>query len=219
MMALMCAVVFAMGGLSACSPGEGDDFDAAGPYAAQFRQEYERAKSDYVREVLADGKVDVQELQDAQQHMVSCMEERGYVLFYDVDRYGLSNQTMDMSHGPWDNFTAAEQEEALAAERTCEDAWMGGIGSLYHMVRVNPNDEDWSGLIAACLVRHGLAPEGFTGQDWDDLIGQNATYYDTSTMDPNQPPPNQEPSAPMVLPGGHDMSEPEARKCRIVPLQ
>jgi len=57
----------------------------------------------------------------------------------------------------------------------CLDRWVGGIDWLYRAAVENPDNEDWNVLVAACLVRNGLAPKGFTGDDLAKLERQRST--------------------------------------------
>jgi hypothetical protein len=196
------------------------DFDAAGAYAEQFEQAYGQASSDYVKAVLADGTVDMSELQEAQQRMVSCMSEAGFVLEFVPTPYGFSQERLQMGRGTVD-FTDEEKNAALDADDRCREEWMGNIDTLYQTVTTNPNNEDWSGLVAACLTRHGLAPEGFTGQDYDDFLAEGSSHHEVTAGGPEarSEPISRVASQPRILPGGHLMNEPEVMKCMVVPLQ
>ncbi|MDR2973296.1 MAG: hypothetical protein LBV00_01085 [Propionibacteriaceae bacterium] len=195
--------------LAGCSAGPAVDLDAAGPYAAQFKQEYDLAQSDYVRQMLADGKVDTAELHDAQQHMVSCMADAGYTMEFKADAYGQEHESILMSHG---STPFSEEEETMAwdASGVCRNQWMGLADTLYYQVQTNPNNEDWDTLVAACLVRYGLAPDGFTGKDYEEF---RTSVFEGSANDPNQDGP-----AP-PLPGGKSYSDPAVARCEVVPLQ
>jgi hypothetical protein len=135
-------------------------------------------------------------------------------------------------------ITAAEVMDA------CVDEWFGSLEGIYFLVFTNPNREDWNGLIAACLVRHGLVPEGFRGEDYAELFDVWAESYVSRISIPDDTAPLDgpitiqdmdkdlpdgwtcegwckldDPPPYMELPGGATMGDPEAVACGIVPLR
>lgn len=201
---MSCLLAFGLT-LAGCSSAAVTDFEAADAYAAEFKQEYDLSDSDFVRSILADGKVEVSELQDAQRHLTTCMAEAGYSIRLGFDSDGLPTEAWETGHDT-EPFTDAEMDAMQTAYGPCRDRWMGLADTLFQYVQTNPNNEDWDGLVAGCLVRHGMVAEGFTGQDHKELW-QNANDDDDSTgMGP-------------YLPGGRGLGEPEGQQCETVPLR
>jgi hypothetical protein len=150
------AVLATVGLLSGCSSPPAPP----SPYAQDFADARARAGSDFILSVLADDKIDTVELRQAQDHYTDCLAEAGVRAWYVDDGYGQSVLRMDSD----------ENEQQLEADGRCYDLWMGRIGSLYWDQIANPDKQDWNSLVAACFVRHGLAPVGFSGRDFADLL-------------------------------------------------
>jgi hypothetical protein len=155
-------------------------------------------------------KVTPAEFLDAQQRVLSCIRQSGISASYDTDEYGQTNLTFP------EGLSGAQE----VAEVACERSWMGSIQELYNETTFNPHKEDWNGLIAACLVRKGLAPSGFGAQDYRELTEKAGTQVDSSTTTPG---PNgitsvtMAPKPAATLPGGATMADPEAIRCEINP--
>jgi hypothetical protein len=105
----------------------------------------------------------------------------------------------------------------------CTSEWDGSISNLFFVMKTNPNNEKFSDLVAACLVRQGYAPDGFTGADFEELENQaSETSYCSAGPDPDKEPDckiissvtNPDPD----LPGGMKLYAPETEECRTTPL-
>jgi len=172
------------------------------------------AKSDYVRQILSDGAVTDMEIQDARAHAITCLSQAGITASYEPNGYGDTNLTITGS-------LSITQQEAMGA---CMDQWIGPVEQLYYETTRNPQRQNWDDLVANCLVRKGLAPDGFTGEDYQNLSEQNTTTV-TGTLDPAQIGPggiSQEatdlPLPAAVLPGGVPMDDPNVIGCMTDPL-
>jgi len=150
--------------LAGCSPAA----QQPGPYAAEYAQAIQEAKSDYVRQILQSGHITAADMKDAEQHVIKCTADVGFVVTYNTDQWGIDRYTL--TYYDDDPPTSAQ----MAAINDCVDQWMGPIDQLYQKQYANPNNQDWNGLVAACLVRKSVAPAGFTGRDYADLIAQNS---------------------------------------------
>ena len=190
---------------------------APSPYAAEFEQAARAASSDYIRQILADGRVDAAELHDAQQHVVACLADAGIAAWYSANTWGIDTLAV----------AGDDTKDSLAAQARCLDQWMGGIEQLYWAEFANPDNQDWSGLVAACLVRVGEAPAGFTGTDYDELIRLNTIHVDSSTMTPDDDGiihvgtdgSGASPPGDGRIPGGGNLSDSKAVACTVVPLR
>jgi len=184
----------------------------SGPYAAEYAAAIQAAKSDYVRQILQSGHITTADMKDTEQHVVTCMKAAGIGASYVTDEWGIDGL----------QIVGALNSAQELAQKQCSEQWMGPIAALYINQYTNPNNEDWNGLIAACLVRKGLVPAGFTGQDYASLVNQYGTRMDSSTMTPDENgiiTQTMAPSPPMALPGGVTLSDPAALACTVVPLQ
>ncbi|MDR2620765.1 MAG: hypothetical protein LBC29_06610 [Propionibacteriaceae bacterium] len=210
-----------------------------GAYASELEQAYNEASNDYQRAMLADGAISQAEMLDAQSRAVECIQASGLGMITDpYEIYGWfgigygSNMGDDISDAQWDAIDA------------CMNQWFDADGNdlrvLYQKMYTNPNQENMSDLIARCLVRHGLAPAGFLGDDYDRLerewMDKYASRYSIPEgweekvgsgrvfVDPNNSPfecsgwCRAETPPPMLLPGGASMNDPQAVTCQMMPL-
>lgn len=173
---------------------------SADPYALEFEQSIESSSSDFVKAVLADHHVTDAEFSESQDSLVACLREEGFepVITTDAGRR--------MVNIPAD------------APLTCFDEWSGDIEPLYWAERVNPANADMYDLVAACMVRTGLAPTGFTGVDLKQLEDDSSYSFtqlaDGSKID-EKPPKN---PGPPLLPSGMMIYAPETQGCWTWPL-
>jgi len=200
--------------LAGCSGG-GDP----NPYEARFDQAMAETDNEFVRGVLSDGNITASEVQEAGQRALDCMSAAGVpaVFSFHTDEYGQVGLT---SAGD----LASSQ---MAAEADCEFEWSNTVVALYNDTIQNPNNDDLDGLVASCLVRKGLAPEGFTGPDYKRLSETNAMYMEPSTTEPQDDGevgdvialPDNPNAVELLLPGGQPLNEGEALRCQRAPLQ
>ncbi|MDR0436472.1 MAG: hypothetical protein LBH11_06935 [Propionibacteriaceae bacterium] len=200
------------------------------PYADRIQDARDRAPNEFIRQILEDGLVTEAEYADMRQRVVDCVRDSGssIVTYYEQDEYG----RWSLAQEYWGEPSAVD----LQISGDCSHEWTGVAESLYWDMRSNPNNEDWDDLVAQCLVRHGLVPKGFTGEDyvqlqdeysalfmelvpgsWEEIVSPDGTgtHYSFIPDDPFNLPE----IPPMALPGGHNMEEPEVRACVSVPLR
>lgn len=183
--------------LSGCTAEEKTDF--RGPYAAQVEQAYNSSSSSYIRGILADGTIDSFEINDAMRHVVECVSEAGFTISYTLDNHSMQ----------FESTTPEPSDEVLIG---CQDEWLGEVGQLYWSMYTNPNNENGDGLVAACLVRKGLAPAEFTGTDYAELTQPETIIQGTGEVFVAPE------FAEIIIPGGGSLSDPEAVTCAITPL-
>lgn len=155
--------------LAACASTQGQQTDAAdtgapnpapeftGPWAEEFRFRYGLAPDDEVREMLADEQVSDAEKQVVTDRFRNCLA--GHNIAFD-----------DFKPGGGYDFSFPDSIDNETANRLADDCsrseGVDAVIHLYFVTRNNPNNEDLSEEIAACLVRGGLVPSGFTGEDY-----------------------------------------------------
>lgn len=170
----------------------GDSTPAGGAYAAQFEQARQAATSDFERDVLADDEITRAEYEEAFQRYVDCMAGKGIAV-------GLYDQG-----GQYFVSVAAEDDEAFQREESeegggCVEGTTALISPLYVQILTNPNQEDHTELIVACLIDLGLADPSFTAEQWEELTaqGQNAQWpfdkedhrFSACLLNPSNPQP------------------------------
>lgn len=208
------AIVVIAISMGACSPSGSvpSSISVEGPWASEIEVAYTRSNNNFIRQILADGIITDAEFSEARSRVKDCMAEAGFEGWWQQGQLGDWSWTID------GRGSAAHDE----ASGRCFSMWLGDIHWLYQDMRFNPNNEEMSPLIAQCLVRNGLVPEGFTGHDWDEFERANLFDYGEGCY----PDPEREgavicPATMNVnslLPGGVDANSPEALKCRWAPL-
>ena len=189
-----------------CSDASGSSGQATNPYAAEFSEGMSSARTDFVRQVLEDGKIEESELHEAGQKVRQCIESEGISsVLYEVDEMGIPTFPTYSDITEWQ----------LDYVQDCREQWMTPIDSLYYNMTVNPNNENFSDLVAACLVRKGLVDDpGFDGASYDALWEPYTRSQGTGdvffTEDDIESMP--------VLPGGVRMDHPDAFQCTMTPL-
>ncbi len=128
----------------------------SGPWATEFERAYRASESDLQRKVLADGRITDQEMSALQDGFRDCLELQSFseVTFTDDGGFGLS------APDGWDD---ARVQESVTA---CQASTLGQVDTLYFGMQRNPAHEDEWDLMAACLVRQGLVPAGYSAEDY-----------------------------------------------------
>ncbi len=98
------------------------------------------------------------------------------------------------------------------------------IDALFEDIAVNPDNVDLDDLTARCLVRKGLAPEGFRGVDYRELRASSSSglvSVEVTDQDGIESfePDSGDTATSMVLPGGTSMDHPEALMCIMNPTK
>jgi hypothetical protein len=153
------------------------------------------ADSDFVRGVLEDKVITAEEYREALQGQVTCLNDAG----------------TDARLGPGGELEIDVQPSDEIMDQ-CWRQWDGGISGLYGNLRRNPDKLDHYELMAACFVRQGLAPEGFSGQDFHEWL------LATGIQVPGQDTPVAPSPAP-TLPGGVSWDDSRVGACYDDPLR
>ena len=205
---------------------------ADSPWAALFDEGWEEG-NDFTRAILADGVITSAEHMAAQEHAVQCMQMAGIEVWLNFDNIAAD----PLGRPQIESYEGTPEQEVIQFECLME---IGHIDWLYNNLNMNPNNEDPFDIIAACLVRNGIVPEGFTGLDFAEVNFRNSnavidgrTYfggvpaeeypYARQELDENgelqwvvEYPLDYVPE-PVLLPGGVDINSPEAWQCQSDP--
>ncbi|QJW37589.1 hypothetical protein [Cellulosimicrobium protaetiae] len=126
-----------------------------GPYAAEFAQTYRDTDSDFARGVLADSVITDAEHAEMVELFTACLAGKG-ITFKGYNPDG------GFSTSPAPN---PEESDALIDECSAtsgEDA----VGSMYDIMRINPENLDWATIGAQCLVTAGVVPADYDAEDY-----------------------------------------------------
>jgi len=155
--------------VGACSRAE---FGEANPWGREISDAKQWFDSEFIHGVLDDGIITESEVHEVRTRIVDCLTYAGIPAQFVSDPLGQITLTINGA------LTALQHEIQL----DCESEWGGPILGLHHQMTVNPNNEDWDTITAACLVRNGLAPSGFTAHDLAEVTAIGSLRIDTRTM-------------------------------------
>jgi hypothetical protein len=185
--------------------------DSIEPWAADFEAALAHTDSAYVRQVLDDHLVTADELRESNLKVIECLGDRGI-------RATLTPLTDGETEVLEEAFQVPDQDKTGGE---CFSRWSGDIPHLFRQMKLNPGNEDWSDLVAACFVRTGVVPEGFTGadfdrieQEWADLSSVEVSLedYEDGIV------PFIEPTATPTFPGGALYNTEEVVPCQLDPI-
>ena len=190
--------------MASCSTSE--SIDPSNPYAAEFEASMDGA-SDYTRGILADGVITEAEFADMRSHHIQCLTDGGLDAKYEVGYDGTWQFSLTFIAG-------TETDAQRQTDTDCQYKWADGILSLYNAVMTNPRNEDVWPLVADCLIRHGLVPEGFSAKDAEEIWEQITTRVDENGNVTPAPGGGVVPN----LPGsGKSLGDPDVSACRDNP--
>lgn len=152
-----------------------------GPWADNFRFAYLNSQSDLQREVLKDGAISDQEISALRDAFIACAEQRGL-----VDVMYMADGSLSLSYGK--GMSDREVDDIV---RDCGTPTTDGVEVLYAQIQTNPSNKDMATIMAECLVRVGLAPPGYSRQDYlrdspaDSFpFDSNSTAFGACVRDP-----------------------------------
>jgi hypothetical protein len=198
--------------LAGCSSGPpaGDQPTAAGPddpYGDIFEREIGLTTSDFQKRILEDHEVTEAEYNEAEAAFVDCLSDIGV----EVVIVKNDNGSSQLSYTGGDSQNPGVQE--------CSDKWYGAVDSLYQSVLTNPNNVQWMDAMAACFVRLGLVPEGFSASDLKPLMDPISNEYSLDADGEATVLKEADPNATPTLPGGIALDSEQTAPCYQDPFQ
>lgn len=143
-------------GGTATSSVEAPEF--AGPFAAEYRDAWEKSGTEFVHGVLVDEQISDQEWAEVAQRMTDCFESNAAT-------FGGYESDGAYSAAPKDR--SLPSEEFLETMDDCEvESGHRWIGMLRGLQRMNPENRDIFTIMAECLVREGAVASGYTAEDY-----------------------------------------------------
>ena len=133
----------------------------AGPWSSQLKEAASNASSELERKILDDGTITAAEVAVAKQSFSSCLAAQGVTVSWepDADAYSVG---FPVAGTP----SSDEMKKMEDQQRTCALASATNVISLYYQMRRNPQKQDEFTIIAACLVRKGVMPAGYSASDF-----------------------------------------------------
>lgn len=145
---LAIVVGLAVGG---CANRETDQAD---PFAADVAQARSRASSDLQRAILEDGQVSRAEYEEAVDAYVDCLNSRGVPA------------AKTLNSGGYYDYATQGQGDISSTMFSCATGTVADIDYLYTERLRNPQHLPEAVIMAACLVRKGEAPTGYSADDY-----------------------------------------------------
>ncbi|MCL2736764.1 MAG: hypothetical protein FWD75_09100 [Propionibacteriaceae bacterium] len=149
--------------LSGCSGAVAPSSDFSGPWADEFRQAYEGSTNTTAKAALQDGTITDAEIQEIKNMQVSCLEALGCTVF-ELNMDGSSNIAPPQQAGETADVIR-KRENQLEIQCDTQTEW-STISFLYTSTRRNPEHLDAYTLMSECLVKVGLAPAGYTPEQY-----------------------------------------------------
>lgn len=141
------------------------------PYKPVIQEYLNQATNDFERETLgralATGTVAEADYQEAVNGLLQCLDGKGFPTEAVPDPITGVVQYRTPGSSEGDGFEAAFEECSIGTTYL--------VGSLYDQMATNPNNGDFIEMIAQCLVRKGVYPEGFTGEDYLEIAQSAGT--------------------------------------------
>jgi len=130
-------------------------------WTAEVKDAASSASSDLERKILADGVITAAEVAEAKAAFTACMTAYGAHVEW-------SANSDAMSVGYPMTGTPSPDEMALmqTQQKTCWRSTATNAISLYYQMQRNPQKQDEFTIVAACLVRKGVMPEGYTAAEF-----------------------------------------------------
>jgi hypothetical protein len=150
-----------------------DEVVFSGLWADEFDRVYREAKTTSGRQALADGQVSEAELVELKTAYVQCLESLGFT------NISIGQGGAMTLNPPPDILRDPDAVNALVAQCGAASTDWDAIVALQFQIRGNPDHIDLDVIMAQCLVRVGLKPEGYTAEDYraDSNSGVIDTYY------------------------------------------
>lgn len=146
-------------------PFSGTIPDFQGPWAADLAQAYRSTNSEVVHKILEKGSITDQDYAAVSSTYVKCMANKGF--------------TVKIT-GPNGEAEVKGGGDPKDAATSC-NADMSIISSLRYEMSRNPQRLDENTIVAACLVKRGLAPKSYTAKEYGaDLQTQKFPFSSSS---------------------------------------
>ncbi|MCL2595354.1 MAG: hypothetical protein FWD83_07540 [Promicromonosporaceae bacterium] len=146
-----------------------------------------------MRRIVADGELTLANMREAAARTMECFELVGSDFFIEELGYGDFSVTIKFELGQGlDEVLEEMGEEVYRASINCELEYWNELWSLWELIRLNPEAEDFDGMIAECLIRNDLAAEGFTGRQFREASMSCGLLIEDDPMNPLSPEERQE---------------------------
>lgn len=156
------------------TPSRGDSVAFTGPWASDLQHVYETSTTEQQRSVLKDGKITEAEVTELKDMFESCLSSRNLTVTWEGSNGEFSVTPVKTAGSPPTNTQVDD------SVRTCQAESQGGVVDLYYAMARNPQNQDEREIMAACLVRVKLVPQGYSAKDYerDYEADPKPSYFD-----------------------------------------
>lgn len=127
----------------------------SGPYASDFETAYRQSTSELQRTILTDGRITQLEFSSLQDQLKTCLESNGATNV----SFTMTELTVTFPQ----DWSEGDKDELM---KGCQESVYGTVDMLYQSIARNPDNQDEAQIMADCLVRVGVAPKGYTADDY-----------------------------------------------------
>ncbi|WP_124774971.1 hypothetical protein [Micromonospora inaquosa] len=157
---LITSMVILIG--SACSASNSSD----DPYAPELKSAQKQATSAFEKDVFADLVITKSEFDEAVERYVACAQDRGTKI-----------KAVPVAGGYY-NYDLVKSGEAETVAEECRKGTIALVEPIYVDRLMNPEKKNIDQLLADCLVRSGVAPEGYSAEQF--VIDRAKNFAETS---------------------------------------
>lgn len=171
--------------LSGCSPSDSTVGDSSTPprvtaaAAAGWKDEFadasRRARTDFERSALADGRITDAEFSEMENGFAGCLRDHNVTFdgFGVGGGYGFTPRT----------GTTTEEANSIADDCSARSG-LDTVGYLYFAMQRNPQNLDEATITAACLVKKKVVPPSYSARDYSrDAPTQAFPFSDKTSGD------------------------------------
>jgi hypothetical protein len=130
-------------------------------WAAEVKEAAGTSSSDLERAILADGTITAAEVAAAKDAFGACMAAYGAQVTWAADSDAHTVGYPATGSPSPEQFAQMQDQQKVCARTTAMNA-----AALYYQIQRNPQKQDEFAIVAACLVRKGVMPAGYTGADF-----------------------------------------------------
>jgi hypothetical protein len=145
----------------------------AGPWEDDFREALASGVSDYEASILEDGRVTASELEDAHDHVRSCLTDSGL----DINYFPDGGFELLARSGRYPDGFFERSDPVLGA---CEKRYDEYVTMLFEETRRNPEKQDDAKITVACLRRAGIVGKDYTERRWRSEYDEGVFSFDDS---------------------------------------
>ena len=170
---LIAATAVTLAVLGACGQNNGrtSATDFTGPYASEFKRNYEEVDNKLVKGILQDSQITDTEFEEFKDTYTSCLEQ------YDVQWQYLDGQGEQFN--PIGKADLSQDDINKATDACQIETGYMYIVPLYDSLHNNPDNlssDDLSQLSLSCLEKYGFIQQGTTLQEYKDILNDPDKY-------------------------------------------